>query len=463
MCHERIDIDRRVDGRAALWVLPILLSCAIGIAGAATVVPEDAAAFDLKEISTFDVPDAEKSSFLFGVLVACETEPDAKAVRYPALQSDKPLYGSFHVGASDMELDAGYHYRFAMDESAGAGRGYDRMYIDMNCNGDLTDDGVCSPMKDVPAKALFEFGSDATQVCFETIRLQIVPGEDPSQGLEVMPRLLVLGDRRYAVLTTMKARTGEIRIGENKFTAVLGHSGAIPGRFDHPETGLFLFAANGPSDRSLASWYGGDRLMAMHRAGDTYYRLAATPSGDKLFVWPCRGPFGTLELKAGQRKVQNVSFSGTLGSKDMAISLTDGLGGQDLPPSKSFRLPVGDYTPLLMSVSYDALSCLILRNRHADGLVGGRARQGPAIYAVQIREDKPFVLDFSGQPQVVFASPARGHRVKPGSDLEVKAVLIDPSLDVMFRRIGRDDSFNPRVVIKRSNGEIVAEGVMPFG
>ncbi len=463
MCHERIDIDRRVDGRAALWVLLIFLLCGIGIAPAATVVPEDAAAFDLKEISTFDVPDAEKSSFLFGTYVMCETEPDAKAVRYPALQSDKPLYGSFHVGASATELDAGCNYRFAMDESAGTGRGYDRMYIDMNRNGDLTDDGVCSPMKDVPAKALFEFGSDATQVCFETIKLQIAPGEDPSERLEVMPRLLVLGDRRYAVLTTMKARTGQIQIGEDRFTAVLGHSGGIPGRFDHPETGLYLFAANEPSDRSLASWYGGDRLMAMHRVGDNYYRLAATPSGDKLFVWPYRGPFGTLELKAGERKVQNLSFSGTLGSKDMAISLTDSLGGQNLPPSSSFRLPAGDYAPLLMNVTYDALNCLILRNRHADGLIGGRAQQGPAIYAIQIREDKPFVLDLSGKPQVVFASPPRDHRVKPGSDLEVKAVLIDPTLDVMFRRIGRDDSFNPRVVIKRSNGEVVAEGVMPFG
>jgi len=63
----------------------------------------------------------------------------------------------------------------------------------------------------------------------------------------------------------------------------------------------------------------------------------------------------------------------------------------------------------------------------------------------------------------VFASPARNHRLKPGEELDVKAVLVDPSLDVMFRRIGRDDSFNPRVVVRRSNGEIVAEGVMPFG
>lgn len=463
MCPERVDRNRWADGEIALRGLLILLFCGIDIA-AAIEVPKDAAAFDLKEISAFDVPDAVRTRLIFGAYVECQTEPDKNAGRYPAFQSDKPLYGSFHIGGAATEPNVGCYYRFAIDESTGAGRGYDRMYLDMNLNGDLTDDGFCRPTKDVSRKALLGVGDSGVQVCFEPVKVRLAPAGGPSQQLEVMPRFWSYATgRQYAALVTTKARTGTVKIGGDKFNVVLGHSRSIPGWFDHPETGLYLFAASGPSDEPVSLWYGGDRLMAMHRSGDMYYRLAATPSGDKLFVWPYRGPFGTLELKAGARKVQNLSFTGTLGSKDMAINLTDGLGGQNLPPSSSFRLPVGDYAPLFMNVSYDAMSCLILRNRHADGLVGGRAQQGPAIYAIQIREDKPFVLDLSGKPQVVFASPPRDHRVKLGGALEVKAVLIDPTLDVMFRRIGRDDSFNPRVVIKRSNGEIVAEGVMPFG
>ena len=66
----------------------------------------------------------------------------------------------------------------------------------------------------------------------------------------------------------------------------------------------------------------------------------------------------------------------------------------------------------------------------------------------------------------------------------VKAVLIDPELDIMIRRlddtarkqkkeyatpngqkrtIERNKSLDPKVVITRADGEKVAEGVMPFG
>lgn len=63
---------------------------------------------------------------------------------------------------------------------------------------------------------------------------------------------------------------------------------------------------------------------------------------------------------------------------------------------------------------------------------------------------------------------AKNHRVKLGEQLPVKAVLIDPKLDIMIR--GLDDttrepkvSLDPKVVITRANGEIVGQGVMPFG
>ncbi|MEN6575482.1 MAG: hypothetical protein ABFD90_04000, partial [Phycisphaerales bacterium] len=313
-------------------------------------------------------------------------------------------------------------------------------------------------------KALMQVGDSGTQVWFEPVKLRIVSGDDPSQRLEVMPRLLAYGnDRQYAMLTTMKARAGTIQVGGDKFNVVVGHSRCTPGWFDHPETGLYLFEASGPSNEPVSLWYGGDRLAAMHRSGDTYYRFSATPSGDKLFVWPYQGPFGVLEIKAGERNVQRVSLSGSLGSKDATVSLTETLGGRSTSPSNSFRLPVGDYVPQFMNFTYDSLNCLILRNNHADGLPGGRSQEGPAVYSIRIREDKPFALDFSGKPQVLFASPGRNHRLKPGAELQVKAVLIDPSLDIMFRSVGAGERLDPKVVIKRSNGEIVAEGVMPFG
>ncbi|MBN2315008.1 MAG: hypothetical protein JXM79_13840 [Sedimentisphaerales bacterium] len=109
---------------------------------------------------------------------------------------------------------------------------------------------------------------------------------------------------------------------------------------------------------------------------------------------------------------------------------------------------------------------------------------GDRIFGIQIREDKPFVFDFSNKPEVLFASPAKDCRIRLNEELTVKAVLIDPKLDIMIRgptdtsrkkkreRSSVDGrkytsweqiSLDPKVIIKRANGEKVAEGVMPFG
>jgi len=126
------------------------------------------------------------------------------------------------------------------------------------------------------------------------------------------------------------------------------------------------------------------------------------------------------------------------------------------------------------------LEVSIMQKSHSDGKPRDRAGR-PPVYGIQIRKDKPFVLDFSNKPDVMFASPARDQRVKLGDTLEVKAVLIDPQLDLMIQRLNdttrkqtktpdgkplgyeRDWSLDPTVLITRANGEKVAEGVMPFG
>ena len=103
---------------------------------------------------------------------------------------------------------------------------------------------------------------------------------------------------------------------------------------------------------------------------------------------------------------------------------------------------------------------------------------------MKIRKDAPFVLDFANKPDVVFASPAKDRIARPGDEVEVKAVLVDPVLDIMIRglddtrrtkketvkpangqeyRYERPLSLDPKVTISDSAGKTVAEGVMPFG
>jgi hypothetical protein len=64
--------------------------------------------------------------------------------RAPAAASKTPLYGSLHGSGS------GEGRVFRLDESKGSGRGYDRLLIDINNNGDLTDETVILPAKNQP-------------------------------------------------------------------------------------------------------------------------------------------------------------------------------------------------------------------------------------------------------------------------------------------------------------------------
>jgi hypothetical protein len=176
-------------------------------------------------------------------------------------------------------------------------------------------------------------------------------------------------------------------------------------------------------------------------------------------------------------------------------------------------LPVGDYTPYFVSVQYGPLSISMSNNYHTKGKPRG-GTDGEPLFGIKIRRDKPFVLDFSNEPEVMFASPAKGKTFKPGNEVNVAAVLIDPVLDVMIRGLHRTEpakqkkpktpakntaakkqgslldkiakalgvkqseppapapivpeptrrkSLDPTVIITDSSGKEVARGKMPFG
>jgi hypothetical protein len=429
-------------------------------------VPPGAAAFALKEISAFDVPEPVWPHFNSGKYCPCGAEPNERVKRYPSFQSARPLYGSLVVGAQPGQRGSGLCYQFVVDESGGTGRGYDRLYFDTNRNGDLTDDGYKAPRRDIPKMDHFASPSLPANTCFGFLRIELRADDEPEHRLEVMPRLFVSQAAQSNVhvsFATTKAHQGLIQVGDEKFQAVLGHDYlAIAGWFDHPRTALHILPGDNPL-RGRPAWRGGMQLSSMHRHGDTFYRFAATPTGDKLFVWPYQGPLGTLELGAGGRNVGDMSIAGSLSSRDASVSLSAELAVLPIKPVRSCRLPAGDYGPALLTVTYGQLNLMVLRNSHADGRPRGRAPGLNEVYPIKIRADRPFVLDFSSKPQVLFASPARDLRLRPGEELNVKAVLIDPALDIMFRSVRKGKRLDPKVAIKRANGSILAEGVMPFG
>jgi len=477
-------IDRRV-GVGGFNGLLQLLMC--GLAGVGLVARAAGAAepgagdqtFKLREVSAFE---HGQGNFLQGQRAECNDKPSPQVKAYPAFASKRPIYGSLHFYVDFKHPKAGPTIYFAVDESRGTGKGYDRLYFDANGDLDLRNDPVLKPQAHPPDGAELTYGGTKEQVIFDCLPVNFDFGPAGVQPVQLMPRLLitVYDKEEYKQVSFVRTRLwmGDIKLGGVPYEARLGNDYAILGRFDQPGTVLVLGAKESSGSPEL--WWGADRLSAFHSVKGHFYTLSASPTGDQLTVHPYQGELGTFELEAGGRKLDKMTISGSVESTDRAVAVGGELADGSPKPGRNCALPVGDYRPNYLSMQYGRLHIGASFNYHSDGKPRDRGDR-PDVYGITIRKDKPFVLDFSNKPDVMFASPAKDKRVKLGESLEVKAVLLDPKLDLMIRNLDdttrkrdkdaegkplgyqRNVSLDPHVVITRANGEKVAEGVMPFG
>jgi len=292
--------------------------------------------------------------------------------------------------------------------------------------------------------------------------LEEVPVADVDFSGPSRPRLL----RRSGIL-----RRSRIKIDGIRYDVLLA---------PYRGTDFCLIPKSNP--QNYPRWLGAEQSKSTHAIGGKYYSFAKTPEGDKLLVRSFEGDFGTFEVGAGGRNIEEIGMQGSLRSKDTSVAAGGELENGWPKPAKSCRLPVGDYLPSYLTITFGRLSISVSNNYYSDG----QRRRGSRtdVYGIKVQQDKPFIFDFSNKPEVIFVSPAKDHRVKLGRELKVEAVLIDPELDIMIRRLydttrkekkeyatpdgqkrtfERDVSLNPKVIITRANGEKVDEGVMPFG
>ena len=115
----------------------------LALVGSAAVMAAVSAAtaeeFPLKfeTIPAQDVLAFPGGSGTYGTLALVKPE---KIKNEPKAVSKRPLYGECR------DLPSGPAFVFRLDESKGTGKGYDRLIVDMNQNGDLTDDAVVEPV-----------------------------------------------------------------------------------------------------------------------------------------------------------------------------------------------------------------------------------------------------------------------------------------------------------------------------
>jgi hypothetical protein len=231
-------------------------------------------------------------------------------------------------------------------------------------------------------------------------------------------------------------------------------------------------------------WWGSWSLSSYHKLGDKFFQFMLIEDGTKIAARPYKGPLGTIAVGKGGRELEKVEFNGSVFQKQSVAAPIGTIKERWPDPVTECRIPVGDYTPYIMKVTYDNLAIDISNNYHTNA----QGQSGPEniVYGMQVRQDKPYVLDFSNEPMVIFDQPRMSQTTfSRGDEIKFAAVLIDPKLDIMIR--GLDDtsvqvdkeykdangkvihtakvskSLDPNVVIARADGEVVAKGVMPFG
>jgi len=427
--------------------------------------------FDLEEVSACELFE-QIPTFALGQQATCTRRPDPNVRAYPALKSDKPVYGSVQFGSYDEARNPALLYHFVADESGGSGTGYDRLYLDLNGDKDLSNDTPVLPKNDWPAQLRLRYTSIERDVLFDRLGIPLPFGPAGRRPLEVVPRLLLLkGGSAMLSFVPTKARRGHIEIAGRQYDVFLGQTQPVCGWFDHPETSFHLVPRTGSSVQSTSTTM--TTLMWMRRLGETFYRFAATPAGDKLFVRPYDGPLGDFEIGGPKFQTTALTAGGHLQSRDTIIPVN----------GPKCRLPVGDYSLAYLTVAHQGLTFAIQQNIHGDGAFRGKLYHQPA-YPIPIREGTCFVLDFSHSPQIVFACPSRDHRARVGENLFVEAVLADPALDFVVCNLSytppqpaagpaeppahtraqtRNTTLPPQVTISRANGEVVARGVMGYG
>jgi len=265
------------------------------------------------------------------------------------------------------------------------------------------------------------------------------------------------------------ARKGEIEISGRRYTALLARLGTTTQAFDRPDTLLLLTAADNPKHRIQSYEM---HLGSVRTVDGKYYKISATPTGDKLTVTPCGDNVGVLQIGAGGRDIDKPMVNGgVLISKDGMVPLGNYYYPVPAEDPAQRRIPVGDYAPKYLYGSFGNVHVSLRPN-------------GPPAFDVKIRKDKPSTINFSAKGELRLTSPRPTKRFKPGSSVPFTAVIVDPELDLQVsvwdatRKVSKRTytysqgrkytttscsiALNPTFVIRNSSGKQVATGKLPF-
>jgi hypothetical protein len=264
----------------------------------------------------------------------------------------------------------------------------------------------------------------------------------------------------------------QITLANRPFKIILGY---------HPEREFYIYDMEKGLD---PFWSGSDSLHSYHKIDDKLYEFMLIENGTKIAARPYKGPLGIFKVGKGGRELEKVEFWGSLKKEDY-VAVPIGTIRENQPDMVTeCAIPVGDYKlSSRMYVNYDNL--LIRTSDNSTNTPGGLNRKD-IVYNIHVRQDKPYVLDFSNEPKIIFnQQPTNQTAFSRGNQIKFTTMLIDPKLNIKIRGLedtsvkvdkeykDRDGnvfhtakvnkSLAPKIVIARADGEVLAESVMPFG
>jgi hypothetical protein len=270
-------------------------------------------------------------------------------------------------------------------------------------------------------------------------------------------------------------KQGQITLANRPFKIILGF---------HPEREFYIFDIE---KGFCPYWLGHSSLYSYHKIDNKFFEFMLIENDTKIAARPYKGPLGTIKVGKGGRELEKVEFRGSVSQKTNVAAPIGTIKQQNYPsPVEECSIPIGDYTTRDMIVSYDNLLIGISNKEYKlYPNAQGQYNRRDIVYGMQVRQNKPYVLDFSNEPMVIFYGPPINRTAfSRGNQIKFAAVLIDPKLDIMIRRLQDtsvkidkeykypdgtvhtfkvNTSLDPKIVIARVDGEVVAEGVMPFG
>ena len=493
---------------------------------------------EMEEVQAFgkgEMGGGPRLRFPSGQFARCSTTPNKEVKAYPALKSKQPLYGSVTFDSNFFDPKAGTTYYFVLDESGEAekkadadggkteakkpaktkkkageakekkssllnalaksaektvpavteeafGRPrsqgtYDRLYFDLNRDRDLTNDGVIKASEKPPFEGMPVFSAGRW---FEELKVSFDFGAPlGKRPCVLVPQAIVFGQGSgYVSFVSKTMRKGKARLGDRDCVVCLSHSQIISGRYDRPMVQLEVYPADRAAKPALVLKSG--PLGQMQVVDGQLLTASASPLGDRLTIAPYRGDFGVLEIGPGGRAITEMGLAGMLMGRAAIVPL----GDVNRPPEalpRRYKVPVGDYILPTLTAQYGRLRF------NARTISSADAASGPSFAGsrlVQIRKDKPYVLEFSGKAEVKFMAPLKTKTFQPGDRVDIRAMLDEPwqgmqitglfdttkktgtakyQLEGRNVSVPRFKQLDPTIVIRNAAGKEISSGKMPFG